>query len=679
MRLDPDALADALGLDGGLTVNTQLCRAQIDNFRALVRDGTPFVTACTQEAPFFEEILAEQADAPEVTFANIRERAGWAEEGARATPKMAALLAEAMADIPPVPTVTVASQGVCLVYGRDETALDVARQLANRLDVTVLLAEPGEVMPPRVMEIPIFKGTIAAAKGHLGAFEIVVDAYAPLVVSSRQALTFEHARDGATSKCDLILDLTGGPPLFPSPEKRDGYFKPDPDNPAAVQRALFDLSDLVGEFEKPRYVDFNAEICAHSRSGLTGCTRCLDVCPASAITPAGDSVAIDPFLCGGCGACNSVCPTGAASYAMPAPNVLAERLRALMAAYHKAGGTTPVLLVHDTRHGEDLIAMMARQGRGLPARILPFGVNETTQIGFDFLTAAFAYGAVQVVLLTPPSRRDELDGLAGQVGLTEAVMNGLGFGSGRLAVLTEADPDAVERQLFDLPAVSPMTPGQFLPMGDKRSVTRLALQHLHAAAPEPVAEIALPQHAPFGTVTVDVAGCTLCLACVGACPTGAMQDNPDLPQLRFQEEACIQCGLCRTTCPEKVITLKPRINFREDAKQAVVVKEEEPYECVRCSKPFGTRASVERVIEQLAEKHSMFANSDAVDRIRMCEDCRVIAQMGIEDNPFAGGPRPKTRTTDDYLRERDEIEAARKRFQNESNKAEPGDTEDQSD
>ncbi|MCG8543061.1 MAG: 4Fe-4S binding protein, partial [Alphaproteobacteria bacterium] len=555
MRLDGRALADALGLDEPLTVNTQLCRAQLDNFRAAAGGDTPFVTACTQEAPFFDEILAEQGAAPEVTFTNIRERAGWSEEADGATPKMAALLAEAMLDVPSVPTVSMTSQGVCLVYGSDEGAIEAARQLAGRLDVTVLLTEPGEILPPRIMDVPIFKGTIAAAKGHLGAFEIVVNAYAPLVVSSRQALGFESARDGASSRCDLILDLTGGAPLFPAPEKRDGYFNPDPGDPAAVQRALFDLSDLVGEFDKPRYVDFNAAICAHARSGLTGCTRCLDVCPASAIAPAGDSVAIDPYICGGCGSCNSVCPTGAASYAMPAHDILAERLRVLLSTYHKAGGTAPALLVHDTRQGEDLIAAMARYGRGLPARVVPFAVNETTQVGFDFLAAAFAYGATQVILLTPPTRRDELDGLAGQVGLAEAVMSGLGYASGRIAVLTESDPDAVERQLYDLPSVSPVAPGMFLPMGDKRSVTRLALQHLQASAPQPVEEIMLPQQAPFGAAVVDVDGCTLCLACVGACPTGAMQDNPDMPQLRFQEDACIQCGLCRTTCPESVITL----------------------------------------------------------------------------------------------------------------------------
>jgi hypothetical protein len=55
----------------------------------------------------------------------------------------------------------------------------------------------------------------------------------------------------------------------------------------------------------------------------------------------------------------------------------------------------------------------------------------------------------------------------------------------------------------------------------------------------------------------------------------------------------------------------------------------------------------------------MYRDPAAIDRIRMCENCRVAVQFEATDNPFAGPPRPITRTTDDYLREREEIEAAR--------------------
>jgi ferredoxin len=664
MPLDGKGLVKACGAEGGCEVHTQLCRAQIESFKAAVASGEPLLVGCTQEVPLFEETRAELGPETAVRYANIRERAGWAEQGREALPKIAALLAEATLDVPPTATVTMKSAGACLVYGRGEAAIEAARQLAPRLSPTVILTGPQDVIPPRLIDVPIFGGTIGRASGRLGAFDLTVDDFAPMSVSSRQSLAFEPGKDGVDVRFDLILDLSGDAPLFPAHARRDGYFKPDVGNPAAIQRALFDLTDLVGEFEKPRYVDFKAELCAHSRSHRIGCTRCLEVCPAAAIRPDGDAVAIDPYLCGGCGACNSVCPTGAAGYAYPPAGALLERLRTLLATYRQAGGELPMLLVHDEDHGGELISLMSRFGRGLPANVIPFALNEVTQLGLDTVLGALAYGAARLVVLVPPKRRDELLGLQAQLGYADAALQGLGYGAGRLELLLETDPDTVEAHLHDLPRPDGAMPAAtFLPMGEKRPLMRLALQELHGHAPTPVDHVPLPEGAPFGRVVVDTAGCTLCLACVSACPTGALVDQPERPQLSFVEDACVQCGLCKATCPESVIRLEPRLNFTDEARQPMLVKEEEPFECIRCGKPFGTRASIERIVEKLGAKHWMYRDSATVDRIRMCNDCRVIVQFEATDNPLAAGPRPKTRTTEDYLREREEIEAARAKFE----------------
>jgi ferredoxin len=660
MALDGKALARVCAAKGDAPeVHTQLCRAQLARFQEVVATGEPLIVGCTQEAPRFEDARAKLGPETEVAYVNIRERAGWAEQGPQALPKIAALLAEAALEVPPSAGVTLKSAGECLVYGRDEQALEAAKQLSSRLAVTVILTGAAEVIPPRTMDPPIFRGTVTQATGHLGAFELTFDGLAQPVASSREALAFERARDGVATRFDLILDLSGAGPLFAAHAKRDGYFKPDLGNPAAIQRALFDLTDLVGEFEKPRYVQFEAELCAHSRSRRTGCTRCLEVCPAAAIQPAGDVVAIDPYLCGGCGACHSVCPTGAAAYAYPPAGTILERLRTLLITYRGSGGERPALLVHDDPHGGELISLMSRFGRGLPAEVIPFALNEVTQLGLDAILAAFAYGAERFLVLVPPKRRDELVGLEAQFAYAEAVLGGLGYGQDRLELLLDDDPDAVEARLFEASPAGRMPAATFLPMGGKRALLRLALQELHAAAPAPVEQLPLPAGAPFGRVVVDTEGCTLCLACVGACPTGALQDNPERPELRFLEDACIQCGLCANTCPEHVIKLEPRLNFTDQARRPIVIKQEEPFECIRCGKPFGTRASIEMIIEKLAAKHWMFQDSAAIDRIRMCDDCRVIVQFEATDNPFGAGPRPKTRTTDDYLGERAELEAAR--------------------
>src|SRR5262249_27922674 len=210
-----------------------------------------------------------------------------------------------------------------------------------------------------------------SAKGHFGGFELTIDDFAEPVPSSRTMLNFGPSRDGALSRCDVILDLSGGRALFPGDGLREGYLRTDPDDPVAVLKAVLKARDLVGTFEKPRYVTFAQELCAHSRSRIVGCARCLDVCPAGAIAPVGDHVSIDANLCAGCGQCASVCPTGAASYALPPADVLLGKLRTLLTTYHDAGGEHPILPVHDEAHCTPLINALARLGRGLPAHLPP--------------------------------------------------------------------------------------------------------------------------------------------------------------------------------------------------------------------------------------------------------------------------------------------------------------------
>jgi ferredoxin len=630
----------------------QLCRAELERFRALAASGAPITVGCTQEAPLFRE-TAGQDD--QLRFVNLRESAGWSVEAAAAGPKMAALAAAAAVPMPEVPMVHLGSAGVALIYGRDERAIEVATLLKEHLDLTVLITEPDDLPPPRVSEFPVVKGKIRSAKGHLGNFEIVVDDYALPLPSSRDRLRFAPARDGALSRCDIVLDMSGGAPLFPAADLRDGYLRADPGDPAAVLKAALRARDLVGDFDKPRYITFTAELCAHSRSRIVGCRRCLDLCPTSAIAPAGDHVIIDEKICAGCGQCAAVCPTGAAAYALPPVDALLTKLRTLLMVYREAGGRSPILLLHDEDHGGALIDALARHGDGLPANVLPLAVNEVTQIALEAIAAAFAYGASALRILLRAKPRHDISGLHQTMALAETIVAGLGFAGERVATIETDDPFALGEALRRIAPQEPApSPASFLAMGSKRDVLRLALHELHRVAPAPVDVLPLPAGAPFGAVEIDVAGCTLCLACVSACPTGALSDDPDRPMLRFAESACVQCGLCKATCPERVISLVPQLDFRAATDAPHLLKQEEPFQCIRCGKPFGVKSTIERVIAKLDGKHWMYQNAgNRLETLKMCDNCRVAVVTEAGFDPYAAQPRPQPRTSDDYLRERE--------------------------
>ncbi len=633
----------------------QLCRAELDRFRSAAASGADMTVACTQEAPLFSEVLAEIAGAGTPAFVNIRETAGWSKDAKAAAPKIAALIAAAAEPVAEVPFVSLSSDGVAVLYGKDEQAIEAAALLKDHLDVTVLLKDADGVLPRRVTEFPLLKGAIKSAKGHLGAFALVVDGYAAPAPSSRDGLQFAAPRNDAEMRCDVLIDLSGGAPLFPSADLRDGYLRADPGDRAAVLRAVLKARDLTGSFDKPRYITFTADLCAHSRSRIVGCRRCLDLCPTGAIAPNGDHVAIDPQICAGCGQCAAACPTGAAAYALPPSDALLRKLRVLLATYRDAGGAQPVLLFHDGEHGLATIDALARYGDGLPANVLPVEVNEITQVGLEAIAGAFAYGASAVRFLLRAKPRHDLTGLHRTIALAEPVLAGLGFAGARVATIDTDDPDALGQSLRAIEAMDGAAkPATFAAVGKKREVVRLALRELHGAAPAPVDVIALPEGAPFGAVEVKVDGCTLCLSCVSACPTGALSDDPERPMLRFAEDACVQCGLCKATCPEKVISLRPQIDFRAATASSRVLNQEEPFSCIRCGKPFGVKSSVERVAAKLEGKHWMYKESKTrLDLVKMCADCRV--QVVAEENfdPFGAPARPRLRTTDDYLRARE--------------------------
>ena len=636
--IDAKALSEATGLACS-RMHSALCTAETGSAAKAIaaEDGDEPIICCGQETRVFEEIAADLGAEPPA-FLDLRDRAGWTDDTAPTLPKMSALVAEATLPARPDKSLDVTSEGLCLIIGGADAALPAAEKLAPMLGVTVLLTDESD--PPETRDFDTIRARING--GPRRARRLHPAARRAAAGRSRRARRARVDRAARRGRDDLRHHprLSGGTPLFPAHDKREGYLRADPGSMTAVADAILAASQLTGTFEKPLYVAVEPLLCAHSRAEQTGCTKCLDICPTGAISPAGEHVSVDPMVCAGCGACAARCPSGAITYDAPPPDMILRRIQTLASAYRRAGGDAPRLLVHDAGFGAEMIRLAARHGRGLPADVIPMEVPALAGFGHAEILAALASGFAEVaVLLSPTTERDAPDL---ELPLAQAMA-----GSHPVRVLDPADPDALCDALYGAEAPAPLR-RPVLPMGSRRQVARLAARALNPGAET----LPLPDAAPYGAVVVDEDACTLCLSCVSLCPSGALLDSEDKPQLRFQEDACLQCGICATICPEKAITLEPRMNVTDAALGQVVLNEEEPFACIECGALFGSKSTIQKITEKLAGKHSMFGTPDAVRTIQMCEDCRINAQFQSGDNPFAAAARPRTRTTEDDLANR---------------------------
>jgi ferredoxin len=471
-------------------------------------------------------------------------------------------------------------------------AIEFAPRLPSSLQAQIILLQGTE--EPGVPVVPV-GGRTVSIEGYLGAFKITL---------GQQGKANYQQVDA-----DLILDL-GPTPLLSMPLTPPGYIHAANDEDSLLA-AADQLSDLIGTFEKPRYFDYDASICAHGRAGQVACNRCIEACPAEAITALAESIEVNPYLCQGGGVCATVCPSGAIQYAYPRAEDTLEQIRILLRVYRENDGKDPIIAFFSEADGD----ITTR----IDDNVIPILVEELGSVGLEIWLSALAYGASAVLLVDGGAMQAGVSAEVEQQRITAAeILAAMGYPKNSIRIvraeslITESDT-----------SMTAIKPAAFSAMGSKRQMAFLAIDHLYAEAtrPEPLANLTVG--AAFGMASVDEQRCTLCLSCAGICPGNALQTGNDVPQLQFIESNCLQCGLCTSTCPEDAIWITPRLLFEREARnQPRVLYEESPFCCVTCGKPFTTQSMITRMTGKL-DGHWMFQDERAKRRLMMCEDCRV--------------------------------------------------------
>ncbi|WP_421231601.1 4Fe-4S dicluster domain-containing protein [Aeromonas sp. 603079] len=546
---------------------------------------------------------------------NLAREAGATEHNARA--RAYALQHTVKTDNLIPATVSYQSQGRLLLVGPEDCIRRAASLLPAGVKPTLLVTEAVHDAEAADLEA-IFDATASLAAltlrepsltGYLGQFQLTgLNGQGERVNLAALCFTQQAAENGEP-RFDLVADL-GRAPLFALERPPVGYLHLADDQGLAER--LAELGALTGIFDKPRYFRLDPEACAFTARGVPGCSRCLDVCPTDALKPIKGRIQIDPHLCQGFGSCASACPTGAIAYHQPDANTSGDYLLRLLKHYREAGGEAPQLLIA----GENEREWVEAELTALPANWLPVWVEESASLGIESWFAALAYGASAVRIALGDDAPASVRALVERELASAAVLlAGAGLSADRIALFDADAGEPVSGQPTVALLEKPLK-------GDKREKLFAAFDALWQANEGSREPLAVPHGAPYGSVELKEADCTLCMGCVAVCPSRALHAVGHTPGLNFIEQDCIQCGMCEKACPEQAIVLMPRLQPVPEARRTVQsLKTEEAACCILCGKPFAPASMIRRIQQKLAG-HSHFQN-EAAQRLLMCEDCRV--------------------------------------------------------
>ncbi len=313
-----------------------------------------------------------------------------------------------------------------------------------------------------------------------------------------------------------------------------------------------------------------------------GCARCIQVCPAAALTVAHLTVRVNEEACIQCGLCAASCIVGAVQLPIFSDAALAGLLDKI--AESTVEGKTLVLTC-------DSKPVSPRPG------VVVEEVPSVGVIGRRQVVAAAA--SVECVAVVCPDGK--CVGKDSAKSAIDAVRTSIADGPSAPSLSFAEGPEGLER-------LSRLRPSRVRRSRGPRSGD---------AWRDYISDLTFLLTADNSVAGLDLSrlkiadSCTLCGACVNACPHDAIRS--DSTHLYFSPSMCTGCGGCVNVCPERAITLDGTEGTLSDALAEGELHEDRLVLCIGCGEPIGSARLVDKVSSLLGQTGGL---------VRYCPSCK---------------------------------------------------------
>jgi ferredoxin len=391
----------------------------------------------------------------------------------------------------------------------------------------------------------------------------------------------------------------------------EGYIADDIENVYREKQLALFFKTLFSD-EIKEVVCHNNSICQYSGRLDIGCARCVDSCPHQALSRQESGIAVDHLRCRDCGNCVSICPTGAMQNGCFGDETLLQYL-------DKIGAGEGKNLVIG---GEQALHLLWWQSKRYKSKSTVFLEYSTVQALSLFHFLLFFSAGYRRVMVVKDDNGHALSTLNEAIDKANGIVAAL-FGLQNFIHLIEPAQYADNSAAVTVshPLRSFLIPQTFT---NRRAVFAEVLRHLLRQADKKLDVHAMGSD--FLSISCNEDGCTQCLACLNECRTMALQADEKNLSLTYNAGLCVGCGVCVQVCPETVLSMAANSAIDVHFLQRKVIAQAEAVRCKRCGKVFGTRKSLDRVLEILSSREVVNA-----EHFEYCSTCRVVKLFETEE------------------------------------------------